>query len=83
MTTEYVHDKRKSVLTSNCSTLGKLAKMQEMFNQKPQKSTRQAARESEMTRHSIVYVLPQTLNYLPRKPHHAQELNPEDCDRRI
>jgi len=39
-----------------------VAKVKEMFDQSPLKSTRQAARESGLTRHAILKVLHKELN---------------------
>ena len=46
-------------------------------------STRQAAREIGLSRHTVLRVLKKDLNIRPRKPHYVQELTPEDCDRRM
>ena len=83
MTTGSVNDKRRSGRPSTSRSPAKVAKVQEMFDQSPQKSTRQAARESGLSRHSILRVLHKELNYRPWKPHYVQELMPEDCDRRM
>ena len=47
MTTGSVNDKRRSGRPSTSRSPAKVAKVQEMFDQSPQKSTRQAARESQ------------------------------------
>ena len=49
----------------------------------PRKSTRQAARESGLSKHTVCTVLKRDLNFRPRKPHYVQDLTPEDCDRRM
>jgi len=54
-----------------------------MFFRSPRKSTRQAARESGLSRHTVRTVLKKDLNFLPRKPHNVQELTSEDCNRRM
>ena len=53
-------------------TPNKLEEMQKMFDQSPQTSTRQAARESGQARHSIVSALHKQLNYSPRNTNCVQ-----------
>ena len=60
-----------------------VAFVRDMFIRSPRKSTRQAARESGLWRHTVRTVLKKDLNFRPRKPHYVQELTPEDCDRRM
>jgi len=57
--------------------------VRDMFTRSPHKSTRQAARESGLSRHTVHLVLKKDLNFRPRKPHYVQELTREDCDRRM
>jgi len=57
--------------------------MRAMFTRSPRKSTRQAAHESGLSRHTVLTVLKKDLNFRLRKPHYVQELTPEDCDRRM
>ena len=58
-----------------------MEKVLEMIIRSQQKSINQAARESRLTRHAILSVLPKELSYGPWNPHYVQELRPEDCDR--
>ena len=60
-----------------------MALVRVMFTRSPLKSTRQAARESALSRHTVLTVLKKDLNFRLRKPHYVQELTPEDCDRRM
>jgi len=60
-----------------------VAFVRDMFIRSPRKSTRQAARESGLWRHTVRTVLKKDLNFCPRKAHYVQELTPEDCDRRM
>ena len=60
-----------------------MALVRDMFTRSLRKSTRQAARESGLSRHTVGMVLKKDLNFRPRKPHYVQELTPEDCDSRI
>ena len=55
-----------------------VALVRDMFTRSPRKSTRQAARESGLSRHTVRTVLKKDLNFRPRKPHYVQELTPED-----
>ena len=59
--------------------------VQQMFSLSPQKSTREASRESGLSRHTVrrPTVLREDLGFRPWKPHAVQELKPEDCDRRL
>jgi len=60
-----------------------VAFVRDMFIRSPRKSTRQAARQSGLSKHTVRTVLKKDLNFRPRKPHYVQELTPEDCDRRM
>ena len=82
MTTRSVHDKRRRGRPSTSQSPATVAKVQEMFDQSPQNSTPQAARENGRTRHAILEVLHKELNYREWKLHYVQELKPEDCDQR-
>ena len=54
-----------------------------MFTRNSLKSTREAARESGLSRHAVRTVLKKYLNFRPLKPHYVQELTPENCDSRM
>ena len=54
-----------------------------IFLRSPQKSTHKAAYKSKLTRHPIVSVLDEQLNYRPWKPLYVLELEPEDCDQKV
>ena len=60
-----------------------MAFVRDMFIRSPRKSTRRAARESGLWRHTVRTVLKKDLSFRPRKPHYVQELTPEDCNRRM
>ncbi|KAJ4427660.1 hypothetical protein ANN_25308 [Periplaneta americana] len=57
--------------------------VRDMFTRSPQKSTRQAARDSGLTRSTIRNVLKNELNFRQWKPHYCQVLSSEDCDHRM
>ncbi|CAK1585331.1 unnamed protein product [Parnassius mnemosyne] len=50
-----------------------------MFTRSPDKSIRQAARVSGLTRHTVMTAL-KTVSSRPWKPHYCQEITPEECD---
>ncbi|CAG0899630.1 unnamed protein product [Darwinula stevensoni] len=79
----YVHPKSQKVNTPGRSSEENVQVVQDMFIRSPKKSTRQAARESGLTRHTIQTVLEKELNFRPWKPHSCQALSAEDCDRRM
>ena len=83
LTTDSVTDARRSGRPSTSRSEDNVALVRDMFTRSPRKSTRQAARESELSRHTVLTVLKKDLNIRPRKPHYVQELTPEDCDRRM
>ena len=60
-----------------------VAKVEEMFDQSPQKLTGQATRESGLNKEYNIKVLHTELNYRPWKPHYVQELKLKDCNRRM
>ena len=60
-----------------------MALVRDMFTRSSLKSTRQAARESGLSRHKVRTVLKKDLNFRPLKPHYVQELTPENCDSRM
>ena len=57
--------------------------VRDIFVLSPQKSTRNAAIESGLPRHTIRTVLKKDLGFRPWKPHYCQWLSLEDCDRRM
>jgi len=83
LTTGSVRDSRKSGRPSTSRHEENVALVRDMFTRSPRKSTRQAARESGPSKHTVCTVLKKDLNFRPRKPHYVQELTPEDCDRRM
>jgi hypothetical protein len=83
MTTGSVKDAGRSGRPSTFRSEENVATVREMFTHFPGKSTRQAARESGPSRYTIRKVLEEELEFHPWKPHHMQELTPEDCDRRM
>ena len=82
MTTGSVLDSARSGRPSTKSDAD-VELVREMFDRSPSKSTRQAARESGICRHTILNVLHEDLRYRQWKPHYVQQLFPEDCDRRV
>ena len=57
--------------------------VQEMFTQSPNKSIRQAARESGLSFHCVRTALNKELKWRAWKPHYCQALCAEDCDIRM
>ena len=57
--------------------------VKDMFAKSPDKSIRQAVRESGLTYHSVQSILKIELDFRPWKPHYCQALSDEDCDRRL
>jgi hypothetical protein len=83
MNTGSVLDIRRSGRPSTSRSEENVRMVQDMFTRSPQKSTRQAAHESGLSRHIIRNVLKKELNFRPWKPHYSQQLSPEDCDHRM
>jgi hypothetical protein len=83
LTTGSVTDAQSSGFPSTSCSEENVALVQDMFTCSLLKSTRQAAHESGLLRHTVHTVLKKDLNFCLRKPHYMQELTPEDCDRRI
>jgi hypothetical protein len=83
MTTGLVKDAGRSGRLSTSQSEENMANVQEIFTRSPGKSTRQAARESGLSRYTIRKVLKEETYFHPWKPHHVQELTPEDCVRRM
>ena len=79
----WVTEARRSGRPSTSRSEENVALARDMFTRRPCKSARQAARESELSRHKTRTVLKEDLNFRPRKPHYMQEMTPEDCDRRM
>jgi len=78
-----VTDARRSGRPSTSRSEENVVLVRDMFTRSPGKSTRQAARESGLSSHTVRTVLQKDVNFRPRKPHYVQELTPEDCDRRM
>lgn len=83
MTTGSVVDKPRSGRPSVARSPENVAAVRDMFTRSPGKSTRQAARESGISRHTVRVVLKKDLIWKPWKPYCVQELSLEDCDRRM
>ena len=60
-----------------------MALVRDMFTRNSFKSTRQSARESGLSRHTVRTLLKKDLNFRPLKSHYVQELTPENCDSRM
>jgi hypothetical protein len=82
MATGSVVDTRRSGRRS-LSTDQAVNAVQEMFSRSPGKSTRQGARESGLSRHTVRAVLKKELKWRAWKPHYCQSLSDEDCDIRM
>jgi len=74
LTTGSVTTARRSGRPSTSRSDENVALMRDMFTRSPRKSTRQATRESGLSRHTVRTVLKKDLNIRPRKPHYVQEL---------
>ena len=74
LTTGSVTDARRSGRLSISRSEENVALVRDMFTRSPRKSTRQAASESGLSRHTVRTVLKKDLNFRPRKPHYVQEL---------
>jgi len=83
LTTGSVTDSRKSGRPSTSRPEENVALVHDKFTRSPRKSTRQAARESGLSKHTVCSVLKKNLNFHLQKPHYVQELTPKDCDRRM
>lgn len=83
MTTGSVVDVRRSGRPSTSTTQETVHAVQAMFQRSPGKSTRQAARESGLTRYTVRTVLKKVLKWRAWKPHYCQSLSDEDCDMRM
>ena len=83
LTTGSVTEARRNGRPSTSRSEENVALVRDMFTRSPHKSTRQAARESGLSRYAVRSVLKKDLNFRPRKPHYVQEVTPEDCDRRM
>jgi len=83
LTTGSVTNARRSGRPSISRAEENVVLVRVMFTRSPRKSTRQAARESGLSRHTVRTVLKKDLNFHPRKPHYMQELTTEDCDLRM
>jgi len=83
LTAGSVTDARRSGRPSTSRSEENVALVRDMFTRSQRKSTRQAAREIGLSRHTVRTVLKKDLNFRQRKPHYVQELTPEDCDRRM
>ncbi|PSN46152.1 hypothetical protein C0J52_20931 [Blattella germanica] len=83
MTTGSVKDERRIGHPSTSRSDDNVATVQEMFQRSSSKTTRQAARESGLTRYTVCQILHKELHFRAWKPHYVQQLTPEDCDRRM
>ena len=83
MTTGSVNDAPRSCRPSKSKDENDVELLCEMFDKSPNKSTREAARESGLSRHTVRTILKKELHYRPRKPHYCQKISAEDCDRRL
>jgi len=83
LTTGSVTDARRSGRPSTSRSEENVALVRGMSTRSPRKSTRQAASESGLSRHTVRTVLKKDFNFRLRKPHSVQELTPEVCDRRM
>ena len=77
LTTGSVTDARR-IGRPSASRSENVALVRDRFTRSQRKSTREAARESGLSRHTVRTVLKKDLNFRPRKPHYVQELTPED-----
>ena len=83
MTTGSVADAERSGRPSTACAPDTVQAVQEMFARSPGKSTRQAARESGLTRYTVRTALKKELKWRAWKPHYCQSLSAEDCDIRM
>lgn len=82
ITTGSVADSKRTGRPSTSRSEENIQIVREMFTRSPEKTTRQAARESGLTWHTVMTAL-KSLSFRPWKPHYCQEITPEDCDRRM
>ena len=75
MITASVNDKRRSGRPFASRSADKVKRALEVFMRSLQKPTHQAARESRLTRHTILSVLQKELSYCPWNLHYVQELS--------
>ena len=83
MTTGSVSDTQRSGRPSKFKDPEVVQVVQEMFSGRPQKSIRQAARESGLSFRCVRNVLKNELKWRTWKPHYCQALSAEDCDIRM
>jgi hypothetical protein len=83
MTTGSVADARRCGRPSTIKAPETVQAVQEIFTLSPRKSTRQAARESQLTRYTVRTVLKKELRWRAWMPHYCQSLSDEDCDIRM
>ena len=83
LTTGSVTDARRYGRPSTSRSEEDVALVRDIFTRNSLKSTRQAARESGLSRHTVRTVLKKDLNFRPLKHHYVQELTPENCDSRM
>ncbi|CAG5020036.1 unnamed protein product [Parnassius apollo] len=82
MKTGSVADSKRTGRPSTSRSKENIKIVREMFTKSPYKSTCQAARESGLTRHTVMTSL-KSISFRPWKPRYCHEITPEDCDRRI
>ncbi|CAG5056457.1 unnamed protein product [Parnassius apollo] len=82
MKTGSVADSKRTGCPSTSRSEESIKIFREMFTKSPYKSTCQAARESGLTRHTVMIAL-KSISFRPWKPRHCHEITPEDCDRRM
>ena len=83
ITTWSVADTRRGGRPSKSRDPGVVQVVQEMFTCSQEKSTRQAAKESEFSFHWVQNVFKNELKGCAWKPHYCQALTAEDCDNRM
>ena len=84
MTAGFVSDKRRNGSPFTSRSAEKVERVLERFMRSLRKpTTHQAARESRLTRCTILFEWHKILNYRPWNPHYLQDLKPADCDCRI
>lgn len=78
MTTGSVADAQRSGRTATTSALDIVQAVQKMFRRSLGKSSRQAARESELTRYTVRTALKKKLKWQAWKTNYCQLLSAED-----